>query len=157
MMIKRTIAVIGEPGEWTALADKLAGAFRLLFVSKQSQEFETLTDKILNEFASAEIEYLQCSHEACWEADIILLLNTKHVDKEFADKINDVATQKVIVVVNSHTFPAEQDDTLRTWQRLLPYSKIAVISYQNGKSSMLKGTDEEAIIIARELYGLMEL
>ncbi len=77
------------------------------------------------------MELMNCPHESSWEADIIILAVPHKAEKEIADKIQDVATQKIVIsianpidenfsklITDADTSAAEK---LQQW---LPHSKV---------------------------------
>jgi len=71
----------------------------------------------------AQVEIVDCVKEGCWEADIIVLAIASHEMEEVIEKIREVATQKIVLIILNH----EDDSSLsfikaQELKRLLPYS-----------------------------------
>lgn len=133
MQTKQTIAIIGATGSMgSAIAKSLAkGDYRLLLYAKNADKVQSLARKIKTAYPAAEVEGIDCSFNASWEADIIIMAVPYGAEKEIALRIKDVANQKVVVsmanplnetydglVTTPDTSAAEE------LQKLLPNSKI---------------------------------
>jgi len=130
---KQTIAVIGAGGNTgSAIAKSMgAGNYRLLLFDRTPQQLGSLKDEILEAHPEADIELMDCPHESSWEADIIILAVTRRSEKEIADKIKDVATQKIVISIAN---PIDEDFSKLTTepdtsaaeelQQWLPNSKV---------------------------------
>ncbi|RYZ24640.1 MAG: NADP oxidoreductase, partial [Chitinophagaceae bacterium] len=101
MQTKQTIAIIGATGNMgSAIAKGVAkGNYRLLLCANDEQKVAALTDEIKQSDAKAEIESLNCSVEAGWEADIIIMAVPYAAEKEVVAKIKDVANQKIVISI----------------------------------------------------------
>lgn len=133
MQTKQTIAIIGATGNMgSAIAKSLArGNYRLLLFGKDATRLSKLEKEIKQAHSSVDAETIECSYTAGWEADIIISALPYAAEKEVADKIREVANQKVVIsianplnetydglVTDPNTSAAEQ------LQNLLPYSKV---------------------------------
>jgi 8-hydroxy-5-deazaflavin:NADPH oxidoreductase len=133
MQTKQTIAVIGATGNMgSAISKTLSkGNYRLLLGANNQEKLETLVKEIKSLNASAEVEGINCPVDASWEADIIIAAVPFHAEKEVADKIREVANQKIVIsianplnetynglVTEPGTSAAEE------LQKLLPNSKV---------------------------------
>ena len=133
MQTKRTIAIIGASGNMgAAIAKALAkGNDRLLLISKEEEKLEVLKAAITNEHPLADVEGMSCAMHGSWEADIIILATPYEAQADIAEKIREVASQKIVIsianplnttydalVTNPNTSAAEE------LQALLPHSKV---------------------------------
>ena len=121
MSTKQTIAVIGASGNrGAAISKTLAkGNNRLLLIANEKEKVENLAQYITNNTASAEVEVLECPTDASWEADLIILAVPYQAEKEIAEKIREVANQKVVISLNN-SYNSSQE----ALQNLLPNSKV---------------------------------
>lgn len=105
---KQTIAIIGAGGNMgSAIAKSIAGGnYRLLLFDRKPKQLGTLTEKIQQIHPEADLELMNCPHESSWEADIIILAVPHGAEKEIADKIQDVATQKIVISIAN---PIDED------------------------------------------------
>src|SRR6476469_5744485 len=98
MATKKTVAIIGATGDMgSALAMSLVNSnYRLLLMSRNKSKVGKLSAYLKSKNPAAEVAVIGCEKEACWEADIILLAVPYQVEKEVAEKIREVATQKLV-------------------------------------------------------------
>ncbi|PAU94801.1 NADP oxidoreductase [Aliifodinibius salipaludis] len=130
---KQTIAIIGAGGNMgSAIAKGIAGGnYRLLLFDRDPDQLESLIEKIQQDHPNADVVPIDCAHECSWEADIIILAVPHQAEKEIADKIRDVATQKIVISIAN---PVEEDFSKLTTtsdtsaaeelQEWLPHSKV---------------------------------
>lgn len=133
MQTKQTIAIIGATGNMGTAISKSLGksANRVLLCGNDPDKISALEQEIKKTNPSADVEGLDCSINASWEADIIILAVPYNAEKEVAEKIKTVANRKIVVsianplnetydglVTNADTSAAEE------LQKLLPNSKV---------------------------------
>lgn len=130
MATKQSIAIIGASGNMgTALAKSLAGKnYRLLLIANQHEKVQQLIDEIRAVRPDAEMESMNCPFDACWEADIIIPAVPYRAENEVAQRIREVATQKIVLSISN---PENENDdepagisAAEELQKLLPYSKV---------------------------------
>ena len=112
----------------TALAK---GNYRLLLHAKEEDKVKKLAEDIKKALPGADIEPISCNYNASWEADIIILATPHGAEKEIADKIREVANQKIVVSIANPlnetyngltTDPASSAaEELQKW---LPHAKV---------------------------------
>jgi 8-hydroxy-5-deazaflavin:NADPH oxidoreductase len=179
MSVKKTIAIIGASGDMgSALATALVNSnYRLLLMSRDKSKAGKLASYLKRQTPRAEVEIIDCEKEACWEADIILLAVPYKIEKEVAEKIREVATQKVVIDVSNpldesygHLITAPNLSAAEELQKALPHSRVvkafntvfACDLMQHGtKEKQIKtfiaGDDEEALRVVSEIAAAMEL
>jgi 8-hydroxy-5-deazaflavin:NADPH oxidoreductase len=173
MQTKQTIAIIGATGSMgSAISKSLAkGNYRLLLKAGNQDEIDQLIDEIVKTTPQAEVEGIACSKEACWEADIIIAAVPYSAEAEVAERIREVANQKIVIsianplnetydqlVTTADTSAAEE------LQKLLPNSKVVkafnttfAADFSNpvidGKQAdaFIAGDDKEALETVSEL------
>ncbi len=133
MRTKQTIAIIGATGNMgSAIAKSLSrGNYRLLLFTSDKSKLKNLEEEIASAYPGADVESINCSYTASWEADVIIVATPFAAEKEIADKIREVANQKIVVsianplndsfdglVTPPGTSAAEE------LQKLLPHSKV---------------------------------
>lgn len=170
---KQTIAIIGAGGSMgSAIAKSIAGGnYRLLLFDRKPEELDPLIARIRQAHSGADLKPMHCPHESCWEADIIILAVPHKAELEIADKIRDVATQKIVVSIAnpvnedfSKLNPDPDISAAEELQQWLPHSKIVKTIYPSvtanfeqpvadGKhvEAFLAGDDEEALQAVSEL------
>jgi predicted dinucleotide-binding enzyme len=173
MQTKQTIAIIGATGNMgSALAKSLAkGNYRLLLVTENKKGISALVKEIKFVHPGADIESINCSYDASWEADIIIAAVPGHSEKAVVTKIREVANQKIVIsIANPLNETYDGLDALRgniaaeELQKLLPNSKVVTVFNTtfaaafstpeiDGKQAdlFIAGDDSEALAIASEL------
>ncbi|RYY00329.1 MAG: NADP oxidoreductase, partial [Gammaproteobacteria bacterium] len=71
----------------------------LLLCANDEQKVAALTNEIKQLHAKADVESLNCTVEAGWEADIIIMAVPYAAEKEVVGKIKDVANQKIVISI----------------------------------------------------------
>ena len=133
MQTKQTIAIIGATGNMgSAISKNLSkGNYRLLLRANDRQKLEELVNEIKAANSSADIEGINCPVDASWEADIIIAAVPYKAEKDVAEKIREVANQKIVISIANPL--NETNDGLVTepgtsaaeeLQKLLPNSKV---------------------------------
>lgn len=147
MMVERTIAILGETGEFPQV---LLEAFakqnlRLLYVSENKEKNVAVQQQLENLKVLAEVEFLSCEREGCWEADIIAFSQPESISPALVAKIKEVATQKIVLVVTG-------EKRLANFYALFPYSKVVeVLVNSTDKEISISGNDKTAIAEVQEL------
>ena len=102
MAAERTIAIVGEKSRFSAaIAEKLAKQnLHLLFISNDEDNNEQLQELFKKINPPARIEFIHCEKEGCWEADVIAFTNPEKVELELIQRIKEVATQKIVLIVS---------------------------------------------------------
>lgn len=133
MKTKQTIAVIGATGNMgSAISKSLSkGNYKLLLCANEQDKVQTLVQQIKLQNSSADVESVDCSTEASWEADIIILALPYEAEKEVAEKIREMANQKIVISIanplnSSYNGLVTAADTsaAEELQKLLPNSKV---------------------------------
>ncbi|MEP6626847.1 MAG: NAD(P)-binding domain-containing protein [Ginsengibacter sp.] len=124
MAIKKTIAIVGATEKnGVEITHQFAQHdYRLLLISNDPAKLDLLTKALSEENFKAEIKSISCVKDGCWEADIIVLAVPLCEEKEVAERMKEVATQKTVVLVSENT------DELASLQQILPYSKLVRVS-----------------------------
>ncbi len=159
MAVQKTIAIIGATGSMgSAISIALAknNNNELLLMARDQQKVFKLAEFLKNEYSSTNTLTVQCSKDACWEADIIVLAIPAAVESDLANSIKEVVTQKIVISVSPET-------SLSQLQQVIPYSKIVKAFYANTPNELKKtipgkevnafimSEDEEALITVAEL------
>ena len=156
----------------SAISKSLAkGNYRLLLKANKKEKLEKLADEITQNNPSADVEAIACPAEASWEADIIVLAVPFGAEKEIAEKIKEVASQKIVISIANplnETYnglvTAPDTSAAEELQRLLPNSKVIkafnttfaadfATPVINGKQvdAFIAGDDEDALETVKEL------
>lgn len=170
---KQTIAIIGAGGNMgSAIARSIAGDnYRLLLFDRDPDRLQPLKEEINTIYSNADLVDLNCVHDCSWEADIVVMAVPHHAEKEIADNIRDVVTQKIVISIAN---PVDEDFSKLTTasdtsaaeelQKLLPNSKVVKAFNTafaadfgqpviDGKQAdaFIAGDDEEALQTVSEL------
>ncbi|MDR3626024.1 MAG: NAD(P)-binding domain-containing protein [Ignavibacteriaceae bacterium] len=97
--MKKTIAVIGAAGNMgSGITTNLAKAgYRVLIAGNDQSKLSSLLTKIKSNTPNADVEIIDCSKEASWEADIIIPAISYQAQAAVASKIKDVVTGKIVI------------------------------------------------------------
>jgi hypothetical protein len=142
-MVKKTMAILGDTGKFSPiLIDVFAKQeLRLLFVSEAETKIEKLKKQLEPLKTAADIEFIRCEREGCWEADIILLIRSENISFALVEKIKEVATQKIVMVVSEDIKQPDKP----VFEKLLPYSKVVEMVFDSRKKEFsVFGKDAEA-------------
>ena len=169
----QTIAIIGASGSMgAAISKSLAkGNYRLLLCATQQEKAQAVVDDIKNSHPAATVEAIDCSREASWEADIIVVAVPYAAEKEVAQKIREVANQKIVISIANplnDTYnglvTAPDTSAAEELQKLLPNAKVVkafnttfaadfatpVIAGKQA-DAFIAGNDQEALQVVSEL------
>lgn len=133
MRTKQTIAVIGATGSmgWAIAKSLSKGNYRLLLFTRDKNRLKKLQKEIAAAYPGADVEPVTCSYTATWEADIIIVAVPFAAEKEVADKIREVANQKIVISIANPLnesydglITASDTSAAEELQKLLPNSKV---------------------------------
>lgn len=141
MAQKKSIAIVGateKNGE--AIATQLSqGEYNLLLISNDEEGLGLLSEKMTTQPSNAEINFIECVKDGCWEADIIILAVPHDEEEMVATLMKEVATQKIVVDFSNEENAGDQLGSI------LPYSKLVRISGDfTSKEILISGDDEAA-------------
>ena len=149
MSVKKTIAIVGatESKASDIVYQFAKSDFRLLLISNDVTSLSLLSENIMSTNPQAEIDFVECVKDGCWEADVIILATSFDEEKYVAELMKEVATQKIVVSIsderNSH-------DAL---QQILPHSKLVKVSFTfHSNAILVSGFDEEANSEISEIF-----
>ncbi len=161
MITKQTITIVGASGSTgTAISSSLLrGNYRLLLCGSDLAEVQKVVDAVMRHIAAAEVEALDCTLDACWEADIIVLAVPFAEVQEVADRIREVVNQKVVISLanpQDYAHDAPATGVVAELQKLLPYAKAVRVSanpFTGSKpaEAFIAGDDAEALETVSEL------
>ena len=130
--MKTTIAIIGASGNMgkglsTALA--LKSDHRLLLADSDYDAVKALAAELKRTKPTADVEAIDCSSTASWEADIVIPAIPYAAQREVAEKIKPFVNQKIVVsLVNpmneTMTALATESSAAEELQQLLPNAKV---------------------------------
>lgn len=133
MHTKQIITIIGASGNMgSALAKSLSkGNYRLLLCSQDMAKTEALIAGIKESNPDADLEIVGCPFDASWESDIIIPAVPYEVQGEMAERIREVANQKIVISIANpinETYDgltiADDSSAAEELQKLLPHAKV---------------------------------
>lgn len=165
--------MIGATGNMgSAISKSLArGNYRLLLIAGKPEEAKVLAKQIMKENGAADVEAIECSVQATWEADIIIVAVPYEEEKAVADKIREKVNQKIVISISNplnSTYDglvtSPDNSAAEELQKLLPNSKVvkaftttleadfsAPVIDGKRVDAFIAGNDEEALKTASEL------
>ena len=153
MHTPQTIVIIGAAETGKTIARGLSnGNDRVLLCDHDFHAAHSFTRDLQQAFPSYDIEAVDCSYEATWEGDIIVLALPSCPDRqEVAKNVKAVANQKVVIIT---------DGDVTELQSLLPHTKIVRIdasafgkngAFPPSTDCLVQGEDAEAVQTAASL------
>lgn len=133
MKTKQTIAIIGATGNMgAAIAKSIAkGHYRLLLCGHQPDKLAAVARDVLAAHPGADVEALDCSRQAGWEADIIISAVPFSAERQVAEQIREVANQKIVVSIANPLnatydglVTAPDTSAAEELQKLLPNARV---------------------------------
>jgi hypothetical protein len=98
----RTIAVIGASEERNfSILKELSERYHLLLFDNNKQALTDIHESLVAQNRHGEIEKMDCALSASWEADIIILSGFCVNDAVVVEKIKEVATAKIIIIMEN--------------------------------------------------------
>lgn len=151
MHTKQTIIIIGAASEQGSfIARSLSkGNYRLLLNDRDNVKLNEVREEIIERNSCADVEAMDCSFEGCWEADIIICVVSSNEEKEVADRIREVANQKIVIRFNIN--PDGKNEELQT---LLPNSKIVNVDAEVFYGSIADGQQVDVLIAGNNFEAL---
>ncbi len=152
MQTKQSIAILGAAGNMgSAIAKSLAnGNYRLLLKSNNARKLQALTKVIRASIPAADLVAMECSKDACWEADMIILAVPYELQAEVAEKIRDFANQKIVISIanrfskdHSRSEAATAVSAAEELQQVLPHSRV-VKAFNTISAADFTNTDHDS-------------
>ncbi len=143
----------------------------MLLCANDRSKVEAVAGDIKSSLPAAAVEVVDCSKEASWEADIIVVAVPFAAEQEVAAKIKEVANQKIVISIANplnDTYDglvtAPDTSAAEELQKLLPNAKVVkafnttfaadfATTVIDGKQAdaFIAGNDEEALQTVSEL------
>lgn len=122
--MKKTMTILGDTGDFfPEVIDVLIKQdLRLLFVSDDEASNSHLKSRLEQTKTEAEVEFIICEHDGCWEADIIVITQPELISTALLERIKEVATQKIVLAISKN----KKELTSRL-QQVLPHSKVVLL------------------------------
>jgi len=165
MPAKKTIAIIGMGKTGVSIASGLSGGNeRVLLADKNFTTAQLIAEQLRQADRFYDVEAMDCTYTAAWEADIIILAVCANEMKAVANYIREVSTQKIIVsFTNAYKEDEENmkvtDDCPEELTQLFPYSKI-INAFLDVKCKRIEYTlpsnEKEIAATASELFNAVD-
>ncbi len=141
MAHKKSIAIIGATNKnGEEIATQLGqGDYDLLLISNDKEALDRLSEKMKALPSKAEIYFIECVKDGCWEADIIILAVPRNEEKMVATLMKEVATQKIVVDFSNEENAGDELSSI------LPYSKLVRISGNFSAKEIVVRGDNKAV------------
>lgn len=149
MSVRKSIAIVGATEK---IGEEIATQFMnsnysLLLISNNKDRLNYLAKKMADKKSKAEINFIECVKDGCWEADIIILAVPHDEEKKVAEIMKEVATQKIVVDISN------EENACMKLQEILPYSKLVRVSGDfHLKKIIIKGDNETVNEEIREIF-----
>ncbi|MDB5252204.1 MAG: oxidoreductase [Flaviaesturariibacter sp.] len=145
MHTPQTILIIGAGTKGRFLASRLSsGADRVVLCDAEAAVAGDAVTEILATHPAAQVEAMQCSYDAAWEADIIVLALPAADHAVVVDSIRPVACRKIVVTTARNRHELES---------LLPHSAIVDAfagTLQPDETVHMAGSSRDALdVVAR--------
>ncbi len=120
--MKSTIAITGATNTaGKLLSEQLAAkGFSLLLLSADTEALQAWNSGLQEKFPRVNIDSMQCSYDASWQADILVLNETREHVLEIATHVKNVVTRKPVIILQD----GEQDIPIQDVAAALPHCNI---------------------------------
>lgn len=127
--MKSTIAITGATNTaGKLLSEQLAAkGFSLLLLSADTDALQAWNSGLQEKFPLVNIDSMQCSYNASWEADILVLNETREHVLEIASHVKEVVTRKPVIVLQA----GEQHIPVQEVAAALPHCNIKEATREN--------------------------
>jgi hypothetical protein len=147
----RTIAVIGASEERNfPVIKELSERYHLLLFDKNEDALSDIHERLVAQNRHGNIEKMNCAINASWEADIIILSGLYVNDEDVVEKIKEVATAKIIIIMENEDDFTKSISRQLNFDLIFPHSKIVeIISVSTDrmaeKEFLLEGHNSKAL------------
>lgn len=150
MALKKTIGLIGDQHEWVK---RLSREYRLLLFPAGLEPEELYRKEAIPDHSAKDILFIDCVKEGCWEADAVLI-DSKSVAPQLLDRIEEVVTQKVVLVIGDRERDVNYWRCLELVRKHLPLAKV-IGALQSEAETIIEGGDPEAREVAQAVLSTL--
>lgn len=127
--MKSTIAITGATNTaGKLLSEQLAAkGFSLLLLSADTDALQAWNSGLQEKFPLVNIDSMQCSYDASWQADILVLNETREHVLEIASHVKEVVTRKPVIILQA----GEQQIPVQEVAAALPHCNIKEATREN--------------------------
>jgi hypothetical protein len=147
----RTIAVIGASEERNfPILKELSERYHLLLFDDNQKALSQIHESLVAQNRHGVIEKMNCALNASWEADIIILSGFCVNDAAVVEKIKEVATAKIIIIMENDDDFTKSINRQLSFDLIFPHSKIVEIinvatDDNSEKEFLLEGHNSKAL------------
>ena len=153
MSLITTIAILGAADtNISFVAKRVSKHCRILLFDKNVLKLAELYNQLLASNPFANIEKMNCATNASWEADIIIFSVTCCLDNSIIEKIKQVSTGKIVIIIGEQSNTELAPIDYLKLQQLLKHVKLINVcsSINNTKTDLenkltIKGNDKAAL------------
>ncbi len=149
MSNKKTVALLGvSDAKSILIAKKIAETNAVLVFDADAMVLTKVYLQLLLENPKANLEMMDCPTNASWEADVIIFSCDAVVNVNLLEKIRNVATGKMILVLGNQNSTITLENSSSDFQYLFPFSKVmqGIESTDENKDTLIiKGNDIQAL------------
>ena len=128
MSLITTIAILGAvETNISFVAKRIAKHYRVLLFDKNALKLVEFHKELLANNPFANIEKMNCATDASWEADIIIFSATCCLDSSIIEKIKQVSTGKIVIIIGEQSNTEVAPIDYLTLQQLLKHVKLIQI------------------------------
>ncbi len=138
----KTIAIVGAANKEAEniLKVLLRANCHLLLLASDQIELRQISKVLKKEKPVAGISLIDCIRDGCWEADVVVIAVPVEKEKEVAERVKEVVTQKIVISMKiADTIPGIK------LQQLLPFSKVVHASeqtFEDGRTGFILTADK---------------
>lgn len=149
MSNKKTVALLGvSDAKSILIAKKIAETNAVLVFDADAMVLTKVYLQLLLENPKANLEMMDCPTNASWEADVIIFSCDAVVNVNLVEKIRNVATGKMILILGNQNSTITLENSSSDFQDLFPFSKVmqGIESTDENKDTLIiKGNDIQAL------------
>lgn len=152
MQYNNIVAILGANSvTGQRIAESISVQYPLLLMDADKEALAQSQKIIQARYPDADITILECSKEASWEADIVIIAVEKEEEQErIAERINEFTTCKIVIQIRPENNPVQH------LQHKLPYAKFMLVDWGN-TVAIVEGKDEMALSVTGEIIHLCGL
>lgn len=152
MQYNNIVAILGANSDvGQRIAKSISGQYPVLLMDADKEALKELQKAIQVNNPAANITLLECSKEASWEADIVIIAVEKEEEQQLiAERINEFTTCKIVIQIRP------ENNSMQHLQHKLPYAKFMLVDWGN-TAAIVEGKDEMALSVTGEIIHLCGL
>lgn len=152
MQYNNIVAILGANSPaGKQIAECISEQYPVLIMDADKEVLLQSQKAIQSKHPAANITILECSKEASWEADIVIIaVEKENEQQQIAERINEFTTCKIVIQIRPENNP------MLHLQYKLPYAKFILVDWGN-TAAIVEGKDEMALSVTGEIIHLSGL